>query len=83
MISPIARSESNGHNAIKETDDKRKLTTLVHVPASHPLPINNKEDKVTLSHCTRARLLKKQGNSIQEIAILMNLDVITVKGYLG
>ena len=83
MISPISKSESNGHNAIEETGDKRNLTTLVHLPAPHPQPINNNEDKVTLSHCTRARLLKNQGNSIQEIATVMNLDVITVKGYLG
>jgi len=83
MIFPTSECESSGHNAIEETGDKRKLTTLVHVPAQHPQPINNKEDIVTLSHCTRARLLKNQGNSTQEIATIMNLDVITVTGYLG
>ena len=83
MISPISKNDSSGHNTIETTGDKHKLTTLAHVPIPHPQTINNEEDIVTLSHCTRARLLKNQGNSTQEIATVMNLDVITVTGYLG
>ena len=81
MISPISKNDSNKQNMIEPIMDKHKATALAHIHFLQPQLIDTKNDSVTLSN--RARLLRNQGSSVQEIANIMNLNVKTVKGYIG
>ncbi len=83
MIYPISENDSNKQNMIEQIMDKHKATSLAHIHFLQPQPIDTKNDSVTLSNRARARLLRNQGSSVQEIANMMNLNVKTVKGYIG
>ncbi len=83
MISPIPGNDPHGHNQVDPAGDQHEVTTHAHKPAAQPQPTETQRDNVELSHFARARSLKNQGYSIQEIATIMNTDVKSVMDYIG
>ena len=83
MIPIISGDDSQGPNALEQVN-KNNITIHAHLPVLRPAPPpKTNEDDVTLSHRSKAMHLKAQGCSLQEIAIIMNLDTKIVTGYLG
>jgi DNA-binding NarL/FixJ family response regulator len=81
MIPIISVDDPQGPNTLEQMN-KNNVTIHAHSPVLRPpLPIKTSEDDVTLSHRAKALHLKAQGCSLQEIAIIMDLDTKTVTGY--
>lgn len=83
MIHPISVDDpQQGPNQLQQAN-KHNITIHAHLPVVRPPPpIKATDDDVTLSHRSEALHLKAQGCSLQEIAIIMNLDTKTVTGYI-
>ena len=84
MIPLISGDAPQGHTTIKEAATEHKVTIQAHRTVPRPLPpIKSKEEDVTLSHRARVLQLKENGYSINEIALVMNLDIKTVTSCAG
>lgn len=78
----IVGEDPQGSNTLEQVN-KNNVTIHAHLPVLRPRPpIKTYEYNVTLSQRSRALQLKAQGHSLEEIAIIMNLDTKTVTGYV-
>ena len=83
MIPIISGDEPQGPNT-PEQANKHNMTIHPHMPVPRPPPpIKTNADSVALSHRSKYLLLKAQGRSLHEIAIIMNMDTETVTSYFG
>lgn len=84
MASPISEINPLGGDLLGQSG-KTLPGLAAGVHNQHPVNgvMPPEKDTVTLSMSVKARLLKEQGASVDEIAKRLNADIKTVEGYLG